>query len=124
MNTFGNEISKPRLTEPGVKYFLNQTLQHCHTFKEKHYNMLFNIGCVIFFFIILAIILLYKYKGKLTSEQIKERELNKKKYILSKIKNYQDAKIKSQQSLITGLPTWENEFDIINDTPLKRFSKS
>lgn len=76
------------------------------------------------FFIILAIILLYKYKGKLTSEQIKERELNKKKYILSKIKNYQDAKIKSQQSLITGLPTWENEFDIINDTPLKRFSKS
>jgi hypothetical protein len=35
--------------------------------------------------------------------------------------NYQDAKIKAQQELITGLPHWENEFDIINDTPLKKF---
>ena len=118
MNTFvhefGKEISKPMLTEPGVTYFLNATLKQCHTFKEKYQNMIFNIG----------LLLLYKYKGKLTPEEIEEKELEKKKYILSKIRNYQDAKIRSQQELITGLPHWDNEFDIINDTPLKKFQQS
>jgi hypothetical protein len=124
MNTFENVISKPMLTEPGVKYFLNETLKQCHKFKEKHQNILFNIGLLVGFFIILGILLLYKYKGKLTPEEIEERDLKKKRYILSKIRNYEDSKIKAQQELITGLPHWENEFDIINDTPLKKFQKS
>jgi hypothetical protein len=124
MNTFGNEISRPMLTEPGVKYFLNETLKQCHKFKEKHQNMIFNIGMLVGFFFILGIFLLYKYKGKLTPEEIEEKELDKKRYILSKIRNYQDAKIRAQQELITGLPHWENEFDIINDNPLKKLSKT
>ena len=76
------------------------------------------------FFIILGILLLYKYKGKLTPEEIEEKELEKKKFILSKIRNYQDAKVRAQQELITGLPHWENEFDIINDTPINKITKS
>ncbi len=118
-----NAISKPMLIEPGVKYFLNETLKQCHLFKEKHQNMMFNIGLLIGFFFILGILLLYKYKGKLTLEEIYQKDLEKKRYILSKIRNYQDAKTKAQQELITGLPHWENEFDIINDTPLKHFQK-
>ena len=121
MNTYENEIIKPMLTEPGVKYFLNETLKQCHIFKVKYQNIVFNILLFILFFIILGILLLYKYKGKLTPEEIEQNELEKKRYILSKIMNYQDAKIKAQQELITGLPHWENEFDIINDTPLKKF---
>jgi septal ring-binding cell division protein DamX len=112
------------LTEPGVKYFLNETLKQCHKFKEKHQNMIFNIGLLIGFFIILGILLLYKYKGKLTPEEIEQKEHEKKTYILSKIRNYQDAKVKAQQELITGLPHWENEFDIINDTPINKITKS
>lgn len=108
------------LTEPGVKYFLNETLKQCHLFKQKYNNMLVNIWLFIVFLIILGIILLYKYKGKLTTEEIREKEMEKKKYILSKIRNFQDAKLRAQQQLITGLPHWENEFDIINDTPIKK----
>lgn len=105
--------SKPILTEPGVKYFLNETLKQCHKFKEKYHNYMFNVGILFAFFIITGIILLYKYKGKLTPEEIEQNELRKKKYILSKIKNYQDAKIRSQQELITGLPHWDTEFETI-----------
>jgi hypothetical protein len=76
--------------------------------------MLFNIGLTIGFFIILAILLLYKYKGKLTPEEIEQKETQKKQYILSKIKNYQETKLREQQQLITGLPHWDNEFDTIN----------
>jgi len=101
-------FSKPILTEPGVKYFLNESLKQCHMFKEKYNNTLFNIGLTISFFIILGILLLYKYKGKLTPEEIEENENNKKIYILSKIKNYQESKLRAQQQLITGLPHWEN----------------
>ena len=122
MNSFGFENVKPMLTEPGVKYFINETLKKCHIFKEQYQNMIFNIGLSVVFFIILGILLLYKYKGKLTTEEIEQKEQLKKQYILSKIRNYQDAKQRAQQELITGLPHWENEFDIINDTPINKIS--
>jgi hypothetical protein len=112
MYTFQNDFVKPMLTEPGVKYFLNESLKQCHYYKEKYNNTIFNIGLLIGFFIILGILLLYKYKGKLTAEQIKEKDIEKKKYILSKIRNYQDAKIRAQQELITGLPHWESELEV------------
>jgi septal ring-binding cell division protein DamX len=111
--------SRPMLTEPGVKYFLNETLKQCHKFKEKYQNTMFNIALLVSFLIILGIILIYKYRGKLTPEEIKEKDLEKKKYILTKIRNYQDAKVRAQQELITGLPHWESEFDIINSGHLK-----
>jgi len=106
--------SKPILTEPGVKYFLGETLKQCHQFKEQYYNVLINIGLFFLFLLILGAILLYKYKGKLTPEQMREKELEKQRYILSRIKNFQDAKIRQQQQLITGLPQWETEYDVIN----------
>jgi hypothetical protein len=40
---------------------------------------------------------------------MEEKETVKKQYILSKIRNYHDAKLRAQQELITGLPHWENE---------------
>lgn len=111
---FDTEFTKPILIEPGVRYFLNETLKQCHKFKEKYNNMLFNILLCIGFFIILGMILFIKYKGKPTQEEKEQKETEKKQYILSKIRNYQDAKIRSQQELITGLPHWETEFDIIH----------
>ena len=105
------EIAKPVLTEPGVKYFLNETLKQCHSIKMKYNNFLFNISLTVFFFVILGIFLIYKYKGKPTEEERQEKEIEKQQYILSKIKNFQLDKLRTQQSLITGLPHWENEYD-------------
>lgn len=107
-----NDFSKPLLVEPGVKYFLNETLKQCKTFKEKHQNTLFNVSMFVLFIFIFGILLIYKYKGKLTDEEREEKEMQKNQYILSKIRNYQDAKLRAHQNLITGLPQWENEFDI------------
>jgi hypothetical protein len=123
MNAFETIYSKPILTEPGVKYFLNETLKQCHSFREKYNNMLFNVALFVGFLVILGILLLYKYKGKLTPQEIEQKEIDKKKYILSKIKNYQDTRLRAQQELITGLPHLENEFDIINDTLEKKLSR-
>lgn len=99
-------LEKPTLVEPGVKYFLKETLKQCKEFKNKYNNLLFNIGLCVSFFFILGIILLYKYKGKLTPVEKEQKNKEKQQYILTKIKNFQDAKRIAQQELITGLPHW------------------
>ena len=81
MNTFKKENIRPMLTEPGVKYFINETLKQCHQFKEEYNNLNFNIGLLVVFFIILGILLLYKYKGKLTPEEIEQKELHVRRSI-------------------------------------------
>ena len=68
----------------------------------------------IFFLFILGTILLYKYKGKLTFAEKEIQNREKQQYILEKIKNFQEAKRQASQELISGLPTWENEFGLIH----------
>jgi len=109
-----DDFSKPKLTEPGVKYFLHQTLKQCHVVRENFHNTIFNVGLLFIFIIILALILLYKYKGKMTPVEIEIKNKEKQQYILSKIQKFQQAKRIAHQELITGLPTWENEYDIIH----------
>ena len=108
------EFTKPLLIEPGVKYFLNETLKQCKDFKEKYYNTLFNISLGVFLLILVTVILFSKYKGKLTPAEKDAKNREKQQYILTKIKNYQDAKLIAQQNLITGLPEWNNEYDYLH----------
>ena len=108
------EFSKPLLIEPGVKYFLSETLKQCKDSKDKYYNTLFNISLGFALLLIISIILIFKYKGKLTPAEKESKNREKQQYIISKIKNYQDAKLRAQQNLITGLPAWDNEYDYLH----------
>lgn len=105
-----DNFTKPLLTEPGVKYFLNETLKNCHNIREQYNNMLFNIGLFILFIFILATILYIKYKGKLSPEEIYEKNIEKQNYILEKIIKFQEEKRKVNQNLITGLPHFTNDY--------------
>lgn len=105
--------NKPILIENGIKSFYIETLKNCHKIKEKYYNLMFNISIFIVFVLILSCILIYKYRGKITEEEMREKEEDRKRYILSKIRNYQDAKLREQQSLITGLPYIGTDFENI-----------
>lgn len=102
--------TKPLLTEPGVKYFLNQALKQSHQIREQFHNTVFNIGMLILFLALLGLILLYKYKGKLTPFEMAQKNKEKQQYILERIQNFQVAKQRAHQELITGLPQWENEY--------------
>jgi hypothetical protein len=107
------EYTKPTLIEPGVKYFLNQTLKQCHIIKSKFNNILFNLALFFCFLFILGGILIYKYKGRLTPVEKEQKNKEKQQYILSKIKMLQDSKRRVHQELITGLPDWEPHYDPI-----------
>jgi hypothetical protein len=53
---------------------------------------------------------LYKYKGRLTPVEKQRKNVEQQQYVLSKIKNLQQAKKIAHQELITGLPNWSNDF--------------
>ena len=108
-----DEFSKPMLTEPGVKYFLSATLKQCNEFRNKYYNVLINVALLSGFLIVLGLILLYKYKGRLTPREKDIQNKEKQKYILTRIKHLQETKKRAHQELITGLPNWDNEYDNI-----------
>lgn len=105
-----NPTAKPALIEPGVKYFLNETLQQCHHFKVTHQNTMINISIFVGLMVILGAFLLYKYKGKPSVEEQRQRDEMKKQYILQKIQHVQIAKQKANETLITGLPHWDDEY--------------
>ena len=73
--------------------------------------MVFNIGLLIAFLLILGFILLYKYKGRLTPSEKARQDREKQEYILTRIKQLQENKRRAHQELITGLPNWDNEYD-------------
>jgi hypothetical protein len=64
--------------------------------------------------LVLGFVLVVKYKGKLTPSEKATKNAEKQQYILAKIKNYQDAKKLAQQELITGLPHWDTEYDLVH----------
>jgi hypothetical protein len=103
-----HDFTKPILTEPGTKFFLSETLKQCHIIRNQFHNILFNVGLFIFFLLVLGAILLYKYKGRLTPVEKQRKDVEKQQYIVSKIKNLQQAKKIAHQELITGLPNWDN----------------
>ena len=57
--------NSPYLIEPGVRYFIGETLKECYKFKERHINTLFNIGMTFMLIVLVATVLVYKYKGRL-----------------------------------------------------------
>jgi len=109
-----DNFTKPTLIEPGVKYFLSETLKQCRIFKMTYNNLLINIALGVGFLLLLGTILFFKYKGKLTPVEKDMKNRQKQQYILSKIQNFQEAKKQAHQELITGLPHWETEYDVIH----------
>tara|TARA_Y100000816_G_scaffold69547_1_gene46504 strand:- start:3808 stop:4227 length:420 start_codon:yes stop_codon:yes gene_type:complete len=107
-----DNINKPKLIEPGVKYFFKVLLKECNNYKQKNYNLVYNISLFILFFSILGIILFYRYKGNKTSQERYQKNLQDKQYIMSKLVYYNRANLENQQriqnNMITNLPDFSN----------------
>ena len=54
---FYDNSSKPLLVEPGVKQFLHETLKQCREYKNKYYNIMFNVGVFLGLSIILGLMM-------------------------------------------------------------------
>ena len=101
---------KATLIEPGVKYFLNETLKNCRNKKQLAEKININIVLFLVFTAIIGSILYYKWKHKPNLEELNHRENLKKHYILNKIKSISDKKLKDKNEIITNLPKFESDF--------------
>jgi len=98
------EITKPELIENTTKYFIRHSLKEVHEFKDKYISMFVNILLFVIFVILIGGILFYKYKGKLTLQEKKDKEKKEKMYIFQKLHQYAYDKQRDNQRLITNLP--------------------
>ena len=100
-------MSQPYLIEPGTKYFLSATLQKSNIKRGKMKVLYFNISLLIIFIIIMGTFLTYKFKNKLTEEEISEKKREKEIYILSKVRNVIERREMQQKNNITNLPNFK-----------------
>ena len=107
-------MQAPSLTEPGVKYFLRETLKNCHIKKESWFNTLWNCGFFLLFLVILGGVLAYRKREKLTPEEKKEKQEKDHTYMMTKIKSIQEEKKKESLDIITNLPKFESDFEIMH----------
>ena len=99
-------MNGPLLVEPGYKKFICGVLNNCSNLINKYINILYNLTLLIIFIIIIGTTLVYKYKGKPTTQELENKEREKYQYILSKLKTLEVNKMKESQDLITNIPLW------------------
>ena len=97
-------MSTPSLIETGTKYYIKSSLKECRKFKDNYINLYFNLGMVVVFILLFGTILLYRYKGNITKEEIEIKNRKKKEYIISKLNLL--GSIKKNNNMITNLPMW------------------
>jgi len=114
----------PTLIEPGTKHFIRGTLKQCRLFKEKYTNTIFNISAFLVLCATIGLLLWWRYKGKLTSHDIVEKNRQKQEYLISKLQ--QLSAIRKQKNtdmnMITDLPTFDKQPELHNlhrFTPMK-----
>ena len=98
------EFTKPSLTEFTTKYYIRNSLKEVRHFKDKYITIFVNISLFLLFIILCFALLYYKYKGKLTPQQKKQKDNEKKMYLFQKLHQISYEKQKESQKLITDLP--------------------
>ncbi len=98
------DFTKPALTEFSTKYYIRNSLKEVRRFKDKYITILVNVSLFLLFVGVLGGLLYYKYKGKLTPDEKKQKEQEKKMYLFQKLHQISYEKQKESQSLITNLP--------------------
>ena len=117
-----NDGPPPSLIEPGVRYFLSKSLEHCRQIKDYYYTQNYNFMIGLGFIICLGILLYVKFKGKLTPEEKESKLRKQQEYILSKLKMVNathyaqsngipmDCRINpagNGMGMLTNLPAWK-----------------
>jgi hypothetical protein len=81
------------LTEPGVRNHLLTTLEECKYHKFSYYTTIVNLILLGVFILLVAIILYFKKKGKLTEAERKKKNEDDRTHIINRIRSLQLEKI-------------------------------
>ena len=105
-------METPKLTEPGMKYWLSQSLREMRRFKDRNLTIIFNFTMTLALIAVISGFLIFKYKGKLTPQEIAVKQQKKKEYLISKLVKIGETKRKINETMITDLPVWSNHPEV------------
>ena len=105
---------KPFLTEPGVKYFLGESLKQCHKKNAETNYYMVNAYFFLVFMLILSGYLFYKYKTRPTKKDKEKLKNLKRDYFITKVKQMQTEKAKLTNQQISNLPKFESPFEVLH----------
>jgi hypothetical protein len=106
-------MSVPRLIEPGMKYFLDESLKICNNTKKTYNNNFINISLFIGFIVLVGWLLYYRKKNKEKFKREKElKEEEAKLEIYNTVKKVNEEQYRDKGNLITEIPKFEeNAFE-------------
>lgn len=103
---------KPSLIEPGVKYFLNKSLEQCNAMRIRYYNLIYNLGLFFLLVLVVGFVLYIKYKHKNNKLLQEEKKRKEQEYLLNKLRFMQDYRKNQVNHITTDLPTWQNNPEV------------
>ena len=107
-----DNLNKPKLIDPGVKFFFKNILKECNNTKSKHFTFIYNLTLFLLFILILGTILFFRYKNTKSTKEKYLKNLRDRQYIMSKLVYYNKADIDNRQriknNMITNLPDYNN----------------
>jgi hypothetical protein len=93
-------------------------LARCQEYKIKYFSLWMNLAIFVAFVSVIGAVLYYRYKGKPTEYEKRQRLYKDQMYVLSKIRAYHDEKKRASYANITNLPITPNLAD--NEIALRR----
>ena len=102
---------EPNLTEPGIVYYLHNSLRNYHIKKMRVKNRYYNLACFLVLLSILGIFLFYKIRSKPEVEEQKQLKEQTRQYLLNKFTKKTNLGTTSQ---ITNLPKFESDFELLH----------
>ena len=67
-----------------------------------------------FFASIIGGFLYYKFRTKPNEGDLKKRKKNQQIYVMEQIKNVQEKKLRERQELITNIPKFESDYELLH----------
>lgn len=107
-------LSKPSLTEPGVKYFLGESLKQCNKKRQEVNFYMLNLALFGCFVLVISVYLIYKYKTRPSDEDRKKIKKLKRDYFVNKVRKMQVEKAQKLNETITNLPKFESPFEVLH----------
>ena len=82
------------LVESGTRKYIRMMLVRSHAFRQRHYNIMFNLTLGVVFVILAIGILYYKRATKEKADERRLRELHSRKYVIDKLSKYNHATLR------------------------------
>jgi len=103
------------LVESGTRKYIRMMLIRSHRFRERHYNIMFNMTIGLLFIGLVGGVLYYKHVTKEKRSDKYRRKLESRRYVIDKLSNYNRANMRVDGAYNTPVSSNHPEYGLFSD---------